>query len=196
LQQIERLSPGNAYVLRHISQNEGAVEAGKDRSFDVIPMISIGAVVVLVLAGAGVTILIVALRRKPAPAGATPQGYPVAEPAPGAPTAFAPPAASDAAVMAEPVGDVVTLLVIAPSGTRQMVVGLPAIVGQAADCQIVVDDPEASDRHAAIVRVNGVLEVTDLGGCGGIRVNDTVVAVAPLQQGDRIKIGQTEVVVA
>ena len=43
--------------------------------------------------------------------------------------------------------------------------------------------------------MNGVLEVTDLGGANGIQVNENAVAVSPLQQGDRIKLGHTEIVI-
>ena len=211
-QQIEQLSPGNPYVQAHVSQDVAAIGGGKDKSVDVMPMIGIGVVVLLVV-GAGLAILVVARRKKgpqPIPAqGAVvatqyppsigPQtstplppasGYPPGEPGPAAPVSVTP----VAPLSPEP-GSVVTVLVIAPSGTRQLEVGLPAIIGQGSDTQIVLDDPEVSPHHAAIARVNGVLEVTDLGGANGIQVNENAVAVSPLQQGDRIKLGHTEIVI-
>jgi S1-C subfamily serine protease len=186
-QQMARLSPGNPYVEQHLSENEAAIEAGKDRSFGVMPMMGVTllpmiviGLVVLVIVVAGVVILIVATRKKP------PTEAPAASDAP---------IAENTAVAPAPDSSVVTLLVIAPSETRQLAVGLPAIIGRGADNQVVIDDPEVSERHAAIALVDGVLEVTDLGGTNGIQVNGSTVTIAPLQRGDRIRLGQTEVVV-
>ena len=186
-QQMARLSPGNPYVQQHISDNEAAIEAGKDRSFGVIPMMGVtllpmigtglGLLVVVI---AGVVILILATRKKTAPE---------------APAASGAPAPGNTAVSSEPDMSTATLLVIEPSGTRQLAVGLPAIIGSGANNQVVIDDPEVSDRHAAIALVDGALEVTDLGGANGIQVNGNTVTIAPLQRGDRIRLGQTELVV-
>ena len=76
-----------------------------------------------------------------------------------------------------------------------MLASLPAIIGQGADTQITLDDPEASPHHAALARVNGELEVTDLGGQGGVQVNGNPVAIASLRRGDRITIGRSEIVI-
>ena len=214
-QQIESLSPGNPYVQLHISQDAAAISSGKDKSSGVMPMIGLGVLVVLVVV-AGIAILVASRRKKapppiPAQSVVATQQYPPslgpqtatplpplqenqpAESGPEAPPSTAP-AAEPATAAAEP-GSEVTVLVISPSGTRQIVASLPAIIGLGAGSQIVVDDPEVSPQHAAIARVNGVLEVTDLGGTGGIQVNEDTVSISPLRPGDRIALGHSQVVI-
>ena len=217
-QQIQELSPGNPYVQQHVSQDEAAVAAGKDTSLGVIvSTLGIVAVVILVLVVAGVAIVVLSRRKKVAPAVAPvavpsqeyppapgvqagvplppSPTYPLAAPTPAPPGEFAAPVPPPSATVAEPVGDVVTLLVTTPSGTRRVVVTLPVIAGQGADSEIVLDDPEVSNHHAQIARVSGVLQVIDLGGRNGIRVNDNPVASVPLQRGDRIRLGRSEIVI-
>ncbi len=194
-QQIERLTPGNPYVLKHVSQDEAAIAAGKDRSLDLLPMLGIGTAILIVLVGGAVAVMLVARRRATPATSAARAGPAPQEPLPATPAATPDAATESAAPVSEAGSERVTLLVVGPSGTRQVVVDPPAIIGQAADCEVTVDDPQMSDRHAAIARVNGVLEITDLGGANGIEVNENTVTISPLRQGDRIKLGGTEVVI-
>src|SRR5579859_7030221 len=49
------------------------------------------------------------------------------------------------------------------------------VVGRATDCDIVLDDPQASRRHAAFIVKNGRLLVRDLKSRNGVTVNGTAV---------------------
>ena len=215
-QQIEQLSPGNPYVRHHVSQDTAAIAGGKDKPSGVTSMLWIGAILLLAV-GVGVALVVRSRRRNPnAPISArayvatqagpaslgtqepTPlppsAGYPPASLGPSEPASVVP-AAQGAAEAAESTGEAVTVLVISPSGTTQLSVQLPAIMGSGADCQIVIDDADVSPHHAALARVNGELEVTDLGGLNGIQVNGNTVTISQLQRGDNIKLGQSEVII-
>jgi pSer/pThr/pTyr-binding forkhead associated (FHA) protein len=64
------------------------------------------------------------------------------------------------------------------------------IVGRAPDCNIVVDAPGISRRHAHIETHGGETTVQDLGSRNGVRVNGSVIAGATaITLGDRIEIG-------
>jgi len=66
-------------------------------------------------------------------------------------------------------------------------------VGRSADCQLSVDDPLVSRRHAIIrVRRDGV-SVEDLGSRNGVLVNGVrIEGVREVADGDRIQIGSQE----
>jgi hypothetical protein len=68
------------------------------------------------------------------------------------------------------------------------------VLGRANECELRLDDPGISRRHAEI-RVNGgEAEIIDLGSTNGIRVNGTAVPSARLFDGDRIDLGSTSLV--
>jgi hypothetical protein len=64
-------------------------------------------------------------------------------------------------------------------------------IGRSRDCDVTIDDPGVSRRHAEI-RVNGVeTEVIDLGSTNGIRVNGALWPRTVLLDGDRMDLGST-----
>lgn len=65
------------------------------------------------------------------------------------------------------------------------------IVGRLPECDLVVDDPGASRRHAEVRREHGQWVVADLGSTNGTLVNERPVGEQPLRDGDRITIGST-----
>ncbi len=67
------------------------------------------------------------------------------------------------------------------------------IVGRSAECQLAVDDPLVSRKHA-ILRVNAAgVTVADLGSRNGVVVNGVRISGAqPLGDGDRVVIGSQE----
>jgi serine/threonine protein kinase len=65
------------------------------------------------------------------------------------------------------------------------------VIGREVDCQLVLDDPQASRRHAAFVRSESGLEVKDLGSRNGVLVNSARVQGARLRVGDRVQVGST-----
>jgi Protein of unknown function (DUF3662)/FHA domain len=68
------------------------------------------------------------------------------------------------------------------------------VIGRANECELRLDDPGISRRHAEI-RVNGgEAEIIDLGSTNGIRVNGKAVPSARLLDGDRIDLGSTSLV--
>jgi hypothetical protein len=65
-------------------------------------------------------------------------------------------------------------------------------LGRSKDCDIAIDDPSVSRRHAEVRRETGGFAVVDLGSTNGTRVNGAKVARAELEDGDRVTLGQTE----
>ncbi|NCO35168.1 MAG: hypothetical protein AUJ92_18770 [Armatimonadetes bacterium CG2_30_59_28] len=63
-------------------------------------------------------------------------------------------------------------------------------LGRTDENDIVVDDPYASKRHAAIRRLRGVHQIADLGSSNGTLLNGRLVTEpVELKSGDRIQIG-------
>ena len=61
------------------------------------------------------------------------------------------------------------------------------------DVEIRLEDPFASTQHARISREGHVLVIEDLGSTNGTYLNETPLAgPAPLHDGDRIRIGDSE----
>ena len=80
---------------------------------------------------------------------------------------------------------------------RRMVLGADkTVLGRSRDCDIVIDDPNVSRRHAELDRTpDGGWAVHDLGSTNGVLVNGKrVKRVQQLAQGDRIELGTSELV--
>lgn len=69
------------------------------------------------------------------------------------------------------------------------------LVGQSRACHLVVDDREASRRHIAIESTPRGLLVTDLDSTNGTSLNGVVIVSAYAKEGDRIRLGRTELLV-
>ena len=81
-------------------------------------------------------------------------------------------------------------------GARRVAVsGAPMRIGRAPECELVLKDSRVSRRHARLHARNGVLVLTDLGSTNGTRVNGNRVTELVLGAGDRIQIGDTNMVV-
>ncbi len=66
-------------------------------------------------------------------------------------------------------------------------------VGRSADCQLSLDDPLVSRRHALLVVTEASVSVEDLQSRNGVMVNGQRIAGrTPVQPGDRILIGSQE----
>jgi hypothetical protein len=72
----------------------------------------------------------------------------------------------------------------------------PMLIGRAPECELSVRDPRVSRQHARIHARDGHLVLTDLGSTNGTRVNGQRVREVVLGDGDRILVGETELVVA
>jgi hypothetical protein len=119
-----------------------------------------------------------------------------AEPSDGSPGR---PEPQDTAVFVVPEVDspMATLREIRPDGSsRSFVVdGRPLTIGRAPDNGLVLADGRASRHHARLYGRRGALLIADLGSTNGSWVNDRRVDEMPLGEGDRIRIGDTVLVV-
>jgi len=85
------------------------------------------------------------------------------------------------------------LVVVDASGRRSVAVPSgPFTIGRSSDTQLQLNDSHVSRRHAELVQDGSIWRVRDLGSRGGTFVNDARIDEAPLQVGDRIRIGDTE----
>jgi hypothetical protein len=90
-----------------------------------------------------------------------------------------------------------TLREIRPDGsTHSFVVdGRPVTIGRGPDNVLVLQDTRASRHHARIYGRQGALLLSDLGSTNGCWVNDRRIQEIALGEGDRIRIGDTILVV-
>ena len=73
--------------------------------------------------------------------------------------------------------------------------GPEVILGRSPECQITIEDPLISRRHARLAVGADSVVVEDLGSRNGVRVNGRVVkGTQTLKEGDRIRIGTQEFV--
>ena len=80
------------------------------------------------------------------------------------------------------------------SGKRHQIPPDGAVLGRSRECEITIEDPNVSRRHAEIRLDNGTWSIVDLGSTNGIEVNGERVSEARLEPGDHILVGRTEVV--
>ena len=67
-------------------------------------------------------------------------------------------------------------------------------IGRSSSCDITIEDPEMSRRHAEVTNHEGTLALSDLGSTNGTRVNGRFIdAPTALTVGDIIRIGNTEI---
>jgi hypothetical protein len=66
------------------------------------------------------------------------------------------------------------------------------VLGRGRGCEIVLDDPGVSRRHCEIRRDGDAYVIVDVGSTNGVIVNGRRVSRTPLEHGDRITLGQTE----
>jgi len=78
-------------------------------------------------------------------------------------------------------------------GARFELDGERAVIGRSADCEVAIDVPAVSRRHAAILRDRGQYFVEDLQSRNGTFLNDKrVTERAPLDEGDQLMICDQE----
>ena len=80
---------------------------------------------------------------------------------------------------------------ILPSGDRITITETPLVIGRLPDCDVTLNDPNVSRRHAEIVLEDGVAVLTDLGSTNGTRVNGAPARTVRLQHGDEVYIGSS-----
>ena len=74
-------------------------------------------------------------------------------------------------------------------GKRTVLSGSRVVIGRSRDCDVTLDDPNVSRRHAELRREGGSWVVADLGSTNGVKVNGRRVNDHPLTPGDEIVLG-------
>ena len=72
---------------------------------------------------------------------------------------------------------------------RTVVTGEPFVIGRSRECDLVLDDPNVSRRHAELRREDGGWAVRDLGSTNGIKLNGQRSRGGRLNPGDEITLG-------
>jgi hypothetical protein len=72
---------------------------------------------------------------------------------------------------------------------RTVVSGDPFVIGRSRECDLVLDDPNVSRRHAELRREDGGWAVVDLGSTNGIKLNGKRSRGGRLTPGDEITLG-------
>jgi DNA-binding SARP family transcriptional activator len=83
---------------------------------------------------------------------------------------------------------------VAHGGQRIVLAGSPVVLGRQADCDLVLQDDQASRRHAQVEPGPHGFVLVDLGSTNGTLLNGQPIAgPASLEPGDRILVGDTVV---
>lgn len=80
-------------------------------------------------------------------------------------------------------------LVVGGDGGRRISLGDTATLGRLPECDVTLDDPSVSRRHARITHTGGSWAVEDLNSTNGLKVNGRRVSQADLADGDRLELG-------
>lgn len=112
---------------------------------------------------------------------------PAAEPA-RAPAIATPPTLVQEAVTAEPARATAVLVI---SDGREVTLGeAPVVIGRLSECDITIEDPNISRRHATVTILDGSYRITDLGSTNGTKVNGARISSQyDLADGDEITVG-------
>ena len=97
------------------------------------------------------------------------------------------------AVSAQELGVEQELVTLTFDGSRHEVRERRAVIGRSRDCDIQLNDANASRRHAELRQEGASYWIVDLGSTNGIEVNGKRVKRAKLRDGDTITIGSTAV---
>lgn len=81
--------------------------------------------------------------------------------------------------------------VLAISDGREVVLGeSPVVIGRLSECDIAIEDPNISRRHATVTALDGSFRITDLGSTNGTKVNGARISSQfELSHGDEITVG-------
>jgi FhaA, N-terminal domain/FHA domain len=80
--------------------------------------------------------------------------------------------------------------------TRHEITKPVTVLGRSATCDVRLDDPNVSRRHAELRQQGTSYWIIDLDSTNGVEVNGARVERAKLDQGDKVTVGETELVFA
>ncbi len=81
--------------------------------------------------------------------------------------------------------------VVLEDGRRVGIGNVPLTIGRLEECEIQINDTNASRRHAELRREGGAVVIIDLSSTNGTRVNNALITRHRLNNGDVITIGAT-----
>ncbi len=79
-------------------------------------------------------------------------------------------------------------------GQRRELQGRRVLLGRSRECEIQLDDPNVSRRHAEVRQEGASYWVVDLDSTNGIEINGRRLKRAKLEDGDRLTVGSTELI--
>jgi pSer/pThr/pTyr-binding forkhead associated (FHA) protein len=80
-----------------------------------------------------------------------------------------------------------------PAGTIELESGLSVVIGRDASCEVVLEDPLTSRRHATISVLSDAIVLEDCSSTNGVYLNGVrIFGSALLRAGDSILIGATQ----
>jgi len=97
------------------------------------------------------------------------------------------------AVSPEELGVEKELVTLSVDGRKYEVAKQRTVIGRSRDCDIQIEDPSASRRHAEVRQEGTAYWIVDLDSTNGLEVNGLRVRRAKLDHGDTITIGSTEI---
>jgi len=120
---------------------------------------------------------------------------PVAPPLPASETVVYRPAAEepDEPSAAMPAVEPRDIAVLSWNGRRHRITSDRATLGRSRDCDLLVEDPNVSRRHAELVREGSAYWIVDLDSTNGVEVNGKPARRAKLEEGDTFVVGETEI---
>jgi pSer/pThr/pTyr-binding forkhead associated (FHA) protein len=84
-------------------------------------------------------------------------------------------------------------VVLTWDGRRQEIERRRVLIGRSKECDVQLEDPNVSRRHAELRQEGASYWIVDLDSTNGIEVNGRRLKRSKLEDGDRIVIGETEV---
>jgi hypothetical protein len=82
-------------------------------------------------------------------------------------------------------------VLVTPTGERVGLLDRTIVIGRLPECDIPVNDPNVSRRHAEVRPIGSGWIVVDLGSTNGTRVNGVTVREQALRPGDEVTVGST-----
>jgi len=77
-------------------------------------------------------------------------------------------------------------------GKKNVLAGERMTIGRSRECELVVDDPNVSRRHAEVRKTIEGWMIADLGSTNGVKLNGRRVHEEVLRPGDKITLGLVE----
>ena len=115
------------------------------------------------------------------------------ESAPGATMIYKPRQQPTQAASAEELGVQPEIVTLSVDGRKFEVTKRRTVIGRSKDCDVQIDDPGASRRHAELRQEGTAYWIVDLDSTNGLEVNGLRTQRAKLDHGDKITIGSTEI---